>query len=324
MWICWEVIYFMLFFCGEFCSSENQKWISHVGLQGRSFMFPVQISQFGNVKIEGGDNIAIVFKSEFRIEDQLFTNHMCWDHETGNFFLHNLSTDDSGKYVIEDTVDQNMRKKYYFQLTVYEEVSQPQVSQDDESSCMWRCSVENGKNMTLAWYKDNVCLNQTGNPDNNISLSLPLEIEDSSTYDCVAANPAINQTTHLSHSDTQHCLKSTDAGREHGIIISVVVLSVIGVILVGGVFLSLRKRRNEYIQAQSANEEPQTEVQYSEILHSDIRLRQGHGPHIPELDTEGEEPPLTSIYTKIQPHSPEATGTDSNVMGSGSTVLGRL
>ncbi|KAG5285633.1 hypothetical protein AALO_G00005620 [Alosa alosa] len=77
-------------------------------------------------------------------------------------------------------------------------------------------------------------------------------------------------------------------------------------------------------RAQSANEEPQTEVQYSEILHSDIRLRQGHGPHIPELDTEGEEPPLTSIYAKIQPHSPEATGTDSNVTGSGSTVLGRL
>ncbi|XP_076151207.1 uncharacterized protein LOC143134591 isoform X2 [Alosa pseudoharengus] len=256
MWICWKVTYFMLFFCGEFCSSDKQitpKWNSHVGLQGRSIIFPVQISQYGSMRIEGGDSIATLFKGQVRIDNPHFRNHTRWDNDFGYFSLHNLRTGDSGKYVIENTADQE-RAKYYFQLTIYEEVSQPQVSLDDEHSCLWRCSVENSRDVTLAWYKDNVCLNQTGNPDNNISLSLNLKVEDSSTYDCVAANPAINQTTRLSHSDTQqHCLKSTDPGREHAIIISVVVLSVIGVILVGGVFLSLRKRRNEYIQGRDTD-----------------------------------------------------------------------
>ena len=55
-----------------------------------------------------------------------------------------------------------------------------------------------------------------------------------------------------------------------------------------------------------------------------LPLSQGEGQHIPELAAEGQEPLLTSIYAKIQPHSPEATGTDSNVMGSGTIVLGHL
>ena len=49
-----------------------------------------------------------------------------------------------------------------------------------------------------------------------------------------------------------------------------------------------------------------------------LPLSQGEGQHIPELAAEGQESLLTSIYAKIQPHSPEATGTDGNV------ILGHL
>ena len=45
---------------------------------------------------------------------------------------------------------------------------------------------------------------------------------------------------------------------------------------------------------------------------------QDEGQHIPELAAEGQESLLTSIYAKIQPHSPAATGRDSTV------ILGHL
>ncbi|XP_062384639.1 uncharacterized protein LOC134072071 isoform X2 [Sardina pilchardus] len=324
MWICWKVTY-LLFFYGEFCSSENQLkpgLTSIAGLQGRSIMFPIQISD-GYVKNERRDTIAALFEGKFKIDDEHFGNHIRWHNETRYISFYDLRTGDSGTYIIEYTANKT-RINNYFQITVYE-VPQPQVSLYDNRSCTWQCSVENGRDVNLTWYKENVRLNWTSNPDNNISLSLHLRAEHSSTYECVASNPAINQTTQLLHSDTQHCFASPDHGRKHDSIIISGILSVFCVTIVGGLFLFLRRRRrNEYIQAQSANEESQNEVQYSEVLHNDIRLTQGLRPHVPELATEGEEPPLTSIYAKIQPHPPEATGTGRNATGSGSAVLGRL
>ncbi|XP_062384634.1 uncharacterized protein LOC134072025 isoform X2 [Sardina pilchardus] len=264
MWICWKVTY-LFFFYGEFCSSKNQikpGLTSIAGLQGRSIMFPIQISD-GYVKNERRDTIAALFEGKFKIDDEHFRNHIRWDNETRYISFYDLRTGDSGIYVIDYTAN-TTRIKNYFQITVYEEVPQPQVSLYDNRSCTWQCSVENGRDVNLTWYKENEPLNWTSNPDNNISLSLHLRAENSSTYECVASNPAINQTTQLLPSDTQHCFASPGEGTES----------------------------NTYKAVQFGEEELQTEVQY-EILHSEKRLRQGHGPLLPELCAEAEESLLT-------------------------------
>lgn len=72
---------------------------------------------------------------------------------------------------------------------------------DWPSAVLVECSVENGREVTLSWYRGNELLNETNSPD-NITLTLPLVVkqQDSAVYACVAANPVNNQTILL---DTQ-------------------------------------------------------------------------------------------------------------------------
>lgn len=292
-------------------------------------MFPVSVSksESGVLMIEGKGNAAILFKGQVSIISPNLKNNVILDSQTGYLFIQNLRTGDSGKYVIE-YMEESETKRNHFQLTVYEEVPKPQVTLYDRSSCTWMCSVENGRDVTLAWYEENVLLNQTSNPDSNISLSLHLKTGNHSRYECVAANPAINRTSHLLNSTIlQDCTVSPASDTHHSFditVICVAVLSVVCIILIGGVVLYLRKSRTQYTEAQSTNEELRNEVQYSEILHSSSRLRQASGQHISELGVEGEESSLTSVYAKVQPHPSKATGKDNTGTGSGSTVLDHL
>lgn len=67
-------------------------------------------------------------------------------------------------------------------------------------SCQVLCSVTNNREVSLSWFKGSDMLSQISNPDLNITLSLPLEIDDQDprTYRCVSANPVSNDTTYLS------------------------------------------------------------------------------------------------------------------------------
>ena len=65
-------------------------------------------------------------------------------------------------------------------------------------SCTVECSVKNGRDVTLTWYKGEERLNQTSSPDLSSNISLHLEMDpDGDTYSCVAENPNSNQTAKL-------------------------------------------------------------------------------------------------------------------------------
>ncbi|XP_042558977.1 SLAM family member 7-like isoform X3 [Clupea harengus] len=247
MWICWKT-YLLVIFCGEFCSSENHitpKEKEVPGLKGGNIMFPVPVSQFGSLRTEEQETLATIFKGQVRIEKKpRFKNRLSWDSQTGHFSLHNLTVADSGSYVIENT--EGLEGKYNVKLTVYEQLSSPKVTLHDNSSCTWTCSVENGRNVSLSWYKENMLLNQTRNPDINTNLSLhPERLERLSSFNCVAANPIINVTFQLSSDHLQEiCPASSSPDPEGKHIIYIPVLCVVCIIAVVGVFLCLRKRRN--------------------------------------------------------------------------------
>ncbi|KAI1887856.1 hypothetical protein AGOR_G00194810 [Albula goreensis] len=81
-------------------------------------------------------------------------------------------------------------------------VSKPRITAEGYQGryCSLRCSVENGREVTLSWLKEGDILDHKSSPDLNTPLSLPLEIEENSapvptsTYSCVATNPVSNRT----------------------------------------------------------------------------------------------------------------------------------
>uniref|UniRef100_A0A3B3T330 Ig-like domain-containing protein n=1 Tax=Paramormyrops kingsleyae TaxID=1676925 RepID=A0A3B3T330_9TELE len=118
---------------------------------------------------------------------------------TGSLSITNISTSDTGIYQLHIIKDYILKKE--FDLNIYSSTSCSlsylysfQSHSDNLLSssgrCWVLCFVENGRDVTLSWYRGTERLNQTSSPDLSTSLSLSLEVwEDSPAYSCVATNP---------------------------------------------------------------------------------------------------------------------------------------
>ncbi|CAB1328219.1 unnamed protein product [Coregonus sp. 'balchen'] len=139
----------------------------------------------------------------------------------------------------------------------------------DNSSCSVVCSVENGREVTLSWYRGGEILNQSSSPDLNITLSLPLKVDEQNrdSYRCEAANPVSKETTVVPKSCIKsHPSKLTDGDkRTQGFLIIAVICVLVASGLVG-LAIYLKKRRNGQSQADSPGRK-QDDIQYAEITH---------------------------------------------------------
>ncbi|KAL7824412.1 hypothetical protein SRHO_G00345850 [Serrasalmus rhombeus] len=61
--------------------------------------------------------------------------------------------------------------------------------------CVPVCSVENGKDVNLSWYREKERISTTNSSDSSAYIVLPLDISspNNSTHTCVAANPVSTQ-----------------------------------------------------------------------------------------------------------------------------------
>uniref|UniRef100_A0A6Q2ZHJ5 Ig-like domain-containing protein n=1 Tax=Esox lucius TaxID=8010 RepID=A0A6Q2ZHJ5_ESOLU len=134
------------------------------------------------------------------------------DAQSGSLTIRSLTTSDYGIY--ELTVLREQVLKQTFKLTIYAPVSAPYIRHKTQSlslasplkqeSCSVVCTVKNGRDVTLSWYRGEERINQTSNPDTNKTLFLPLEVKvDNDIYSCVANNPVSDQTIKLSIEE--HC-----------------------------------------------------------------------------------------------------------------------
>ncbi|XP_029543252.1 SLAM family member 5-like isoform X2 [Oncorhynchus nerka] len=279
------------------------------GIVGQSFSFPERVIKSGNLLYGDLGSIANVYPGkEGKITlEKRFENRIHLNSVTRYFTLSDLKVDDAGVYTVENT---DGGEKNKFELTVYNVVSKPQVTECDSSSCRVVCSVDNEKEVTLTLYRGEDILNQTSSPDLTTDLSLRLEVEGknyNSTYSCVAANPISNETVPVPKccSKDDHPKETDRDERGRGILIIAVFCVLVALGLVG-LAIYLRKRRNG--QPKDSSQKVQVDIVYAAITPKKQADNQEERTGVPELDLLRDKPKLTSVYDTLQSHRMAASG----------------
>ncbi|XP_066574682.1 titin isoform X2 [Amia ocellicauda] len=176
---------------------------------GETVSFPAQVTTQGFLKYRGTETMAAVINGQLMPVER-FKGKVTWNSSTGHFHITQLNTQDSGEYGVQNT-EGNVSDTTVFQLTVYNRVSKPQVFRRTQVSllCSFLCSVSNGREVTLSWYREGEekPLNHSSSPDLNTALILPLETEGlSHSYSCVATNPV--STERVTVNTEEHCFNN--------------------------------------------------------------------------------------------------------------------
>ncbi|XP_047432372.1 CD48 antigen-like [Mugil cephalus] len=159
-------------------------------------------------------------------------NRLHWDQTTGLFALTGLKKNDSGVYYVSK---KGRTSTTSYKLSVFDPVPSPAVGKLNLSSesCSLLCSVDPAEETTLSWYKDEEILNQSSSA---VSLLLSVHEHDfSSSFRCVASNPAENKT--LPVNVTMFCREKQSQGsdnpdqRHH--LMPIIISVIVGVVLVG-------------------------------------------------------------------------------------------
>eukprot|EP00063_Salmo_salar_P089686 XP_014064521.1 PREDICTED: SLAM family member 5-like isoform X1 [Salmo salar] len=279
------------------------------GIVGQSFSFPERVIKSANLLYGELGSIANVYPGkEGKITlGKRFENRINLNSDTRYFTLSDLKIDDAGVYTVENT-DEGEKNK--FELTVYNFVSKPQVTECDSSSCSVVCCVHNEKEVTLTLYRGEELLNQTSSPDLTKDLSLRLEVEGkdyNSTYSCVAFNPISNETVPIPKccSKDGHPNDADSDERGRGILIIAVICVLVALGLVG-LAIYLKKSRNG--QPKDSSQKVQVDIVYATITPKKQADNQEERTGVPELDSHRDKPKLTSVYDTLQSHRMAASG----------------
>ncbi|XP_060771664.1 signaling lymphocytic activation molecule-like [Neoarius graeffei] len=135
-----------------------------------------------------------------------FKERLQLDRISGALTIRNISRNLSGVYLLHVLTEHLSSRT--FSVSVYAPVSAPVIrnqrgnqSVSSTESCFLLCSVENGEDVKLSWYRENERISITNNTDLRVPLNLTLQIQhpenNRNSYICVSANPAINKTTSL-------------------------------------------------------------------------------------------------------------------------------
>ncbi|XP_045062261.1 uncharacterized protein LOC121558433 isoform X3 [Coregonus clupeaformis] len=236
--------------CAAQHSAQTETW-QVKGIVGKFLSFPVRVLKSGNLLYGDLGNIAQVYpvkQSNTNLVNR-FKYRIHWNDVTGFFTLTDLQIEDSGVYTVENADEE--KTTHTFQLTVYHVLSKPQVTVHDNNSCTMVCSMENGRDVTLSWYRGGEILNQSSSPDLNITLSLPLKVDEQNrdSYRCEAANPVSKETAVVPNSciESDHSKVADGDERTRSCLIIAVICVLFASGLVG-LAIYLKKGRNGHSQ----------------------------------------------------------------------------
>nr|XP_020515650.2 SLAM family member 7-like isoform X3 [Labrus bergylta] len=270
-------------------SSADVKLKSHQsGIKGGFITFPDPLEN--GLFIFQGSNIAEVKDKKIDIFEEPFKDRLLWNNKTGLFKIRGLKRNDSGVYSIDPKKGSSSIIRH--KLTVYESVAAPAVEAVNVSaeSCSLLCLVNKTEETTLLWYKDEEIINQSSS-----ALSLPLTVhrhDVTSSYRCVAANPAENKTLHV---DVRNICVELNSGSKSDP-------------NTGRYGLSSNTRSQPY-KHKAVN-------RYSDVVYSYVHInadRCSQGRHLPDSSEPDEHPGLTSVYYKLVQHPLSPPETDDHV-----------
>ncbi|XP_063333424.1 uncharacterized protein LOC134629845 [Pelmatolapia mariae] len=249
----------------RFSASEEVKK-KLTGTVGGNITLPDSVLETGYL-LYGRKVIADVKSRIFDIPKEIYKNRLQWNRNSGLFTLTELQRNDSGIYDIDSTKGKVFTSSY--KLTVYDSVPTPAVKKVSVSSesCSLLCLVD--RETTLLWFKDEQILNQSSS-----ALSLPLTVHKqdfSSSYRCVAANPAEEKTlpvhvkTTCGHTNNNDTNSSTEPRNYNILIIIFCVLSATLIIII--ILIMKRKHpvQDKFKLLQAAGRAPVDEV----VLYTD-------------------------------------------------------
>ncbi|XP_047672022.1 signaling lymphocytic activation molecule-like [Tachysurus fulvidraco] len=176
----------------------------HTGITGIQSHARIQWF-YGPEKLEEKILNSHVYKGETVTDiSERFKERLQLDRISGALTIRNISRTDSGVYLLHVITGRVSSRTFI--VSVYAPVSTPVIINErgkpsviSTESCFLLCSVENGEDVKLSWYRENERISITNNTDLSVPLNLPLQIQhhDTNTYICVSANPVSNKTTSL-------------------------------------------------------------------------------------------------------------------------------
>ncbi|XP_053475481.1 natural killer cell receptor 2B4-like [Ictalurus furcatus] len=261
----------------------------HTGITG--IQSDAQILWFyGPEKAEEKILFRQVFKGETVTEiSERFKERLQLDRISGALTIRNISRNHSGVYLLQVITGRTSSRT--FSVRVYAPVSTPVIIKRENRSvvsteaCSLLCTVENGEDVKLSWYRENERISITNNTDLSVPLNLSLQIQhhdnNTNTYICVSANPVSNKSSSLNITQLcDHHSGQTDRSRSLlPVLISAggFVLLIISVTL----WIWLKKKR------QQVSEKP--DVTYADVnvtAHSAERVKEEEKPRIMQVEAE--------------------------------------
>ncbi|XP_047671879.1 signaling lymphocytic activation molecule-like [Tachysurus fulvidraco] len=231
-----------------------------------------------------------VFKGEIVTDiSERFKERLQLDRISGALTIRNISRTDSGVYLLH-VITEHLSFRT-FSVSVYAPVSTPVINRRGNrsvistESCFLLCSVENGEDVKLSWYRENERISITNNTDLSVPLKLQLQIQhnDINTYICVSANPVSNKTTSLII--TQLCHVSDKFDPLSSLLPALISAGLFVLLIIILIILWIRLKKKK------------TQENPDELTYADVNIK----AHSAERDKEEENSTVTDVDVERVP-----------------------